>query len=110
MKNILLVGANSATSKNLIENYENKYNFIKMSRNSEFSDVENFDLLNEKTYFNSNIELNGIVYFPGTINLKQFERLKIEDFEQDLNINVIGLIKILKYYNYYCKIKIFIFP
>tara|TARA_Y100001954_G_scaffold129974_1_gene139045 strand:- start:55 stop:723 length:669 start_codon:yes stop_codon:yes gene_type:complete len=98
MKNILLVGANSATSKNLIENYENKYNFIKMSRNSEFSDVENFDLLNEKTYFNSNIELNGIVYFPGTINLKQFERLKIEDFEQDLNINVIGLIKILKYY------------
>tara|TARA_Y100001954_G_scaffold129975_1_gene139046 strand:- start:55 stop:723 length:669 start_codon:yes stop_codon:yes gene_type:complete len=98
MKNILLVGANSATSKNLIENYENKYNFIKMSRNSEFSDVENFDLLNEKTYHNSNIELNGIVYFPGTINLKQFERLKIEDFEEDLNINVIGLIKILKYY------------
>ena len=98
MKNILLVGANSDTSKNLIENYENKYNFIKMSRNSEFSDVENFDLLNEKTYFDSNIELNGIVYFPGTINLKQFERLKIEDFEQDLNINVIGLIKILKYY------------
>ena len=98
MKNILLVGANSATSKKLIENYENKFNFIKMSRNSEFSDVENFDLLDEKTYFNSNIELNGIVYFPGTINLKQFERLKIEDFEQDLNINVIGLIKILKYY------------
>ena len=89
---------NSATSKKLIENYENKFNFIKMSRNSEFSDVENFDLLDEKTYFNSNIELNGIVYFPGTINLKQFERLKIEDFEQDLNINVIGLIKILKYY------------
>ena len=98
MKNILLVGANSSTSKNLIENYKNEYNFIKMSRNSEFSDVENFDLLNENTYFNSNIELNGIVYFPGTINLKQFERLKIEDFEQDLNINVIGLIKILKYY------------
>ena len=98
MKNILLVGANSSTSKNLIENYKNEYHFIKMSRNSEFSDVENFDLLNENTYFNSNIELNGIVYFPGTINLKQFERLKIEDFEQDLNINVIGLIKILKHY------------
>ena len=34
-----------------------------MSRNSEFSDVENFDLLNEKTYFNSNIELNGMFTF-----------------------------------------------
>ena len=98
MKNILLVGANSATSLDLIKNYENKYNFIKMSRNSKYSDIENFDLLDEKTYFNESIEIDGIVYFPGTINLKQFERLDVKDFEQDFNVNVIGLIKILKYY------------
>ena len=73
MKNILLVGANSATSLDLITNYENKYNFIKMSRNPEYSDVENFDLLDEKTYYSENIEIDGIIYFPGTINLKQFE-------------------------------------
>ena len=98
MKNILLVGANSATSLDLITNYENKYNFIKMSRNPEYSDVENFDLLDEKTYYSENIEIDGIIYFPGTINLKQFERLKVEDFEKDFNVNVIGLIKILKFY------------
>ena len=98
MKNILLVGANSATSTDLIKNYENKYNFIKMSRNPEYSDVENFDLLDEKTYYSENIEIDGIIYFPGTINLKQFERLKVEDFEKDFNVNVIGLIKILKFY------------
>ena len=90
MKNILLVGANSATSLDLITNYENKYNFIKMSRNSKYSDIENFDLLDEKTYFNESIEIDGIVYFPGTINLKQFERLDVKDFEQDFNVNVIG--------------------
>ena len=69
-----------------------------MSRNSKYSDIENFDLLDEKTYFNESIEIDGIVYFPGTINLKQFERLDVKDFEQDFNVNVIGLIKILKYY------------
>ena len=98
MKNILLVGANSSTSLDLIKNYENKYNFIKMSRNPEYSDVENFDFLDEKTYYSENIEIDGIIYFPGTINLKQFERLKVEDFEKDFNVNVIGLIKILKFY------------
>ena len=55
-------------------------------------------MLDEKTYFNESIEIDGIVYFPGTINLKQFERLDIEDFQQDFNVNVIGLIKILKFY------------
>ena len=69
-----------------------------MSRNPEYSDVENFDLLDEKTYYSENIEIDGIIYFPGTINLKQFERLKVEDFEKDFNVNVIGLIKILKFY------------
>ena len=98
MKNILLVGKQSRVQLDLIKNYENKYNFIKMSRNSKYSDIENFDLLDEKTYFSENIEINGIVYFPGTINLKQFERLDVKDFENDFNINVIGLIKILKYY------------
>ena len=97
MKNILLVGAKSLKT-DLIKNYENKYNFIKMSRNPEYSDVENFDLLDEKTYYSENIEIDGIIYFPGTINLKQFERLKVEDFEKDFNVNVIGLIKILKFY------------
>ena len=80
MKNILLVGANSASSKNLIENYGNKYNFIKMSRNSEFSDVENFDLLDEKTYFNSDVELNGIVYFPNYNKFKTIREIKNRRF------------------------------
>jgi len=98
MKNILLIGANSSLSKNLVKNYNDKYNFIKMSRNTEFSDVENFDLFDETTYFDHDIDLDGLIYFPGTINLKQFERLNIVDFEEDFKVNVLGIIKILKYY------------
>ncbi|WP_353889025.1 SDR family oxidoreductase, partial [uncultured Idiomarina sp.] len=41
---------------------------------------------------------DGLVYFPGTINLNQFSRLKIDDFYNDFDINVMGFIKILKHY------------
>ncbi|MBD3216858.1 MAG: SDR family oxidoreductase [candidate division Zixibacteria bacterium] len=41
-------------------------------------------------------ELHGFVYCPGTINLKPFNRLKIEDFQRDLNINLLGAVKTLQ--------------
>ncbi|OYQ36647.1 oxidoreductase [Flavobacterium cyanobacteriorum] len=34
--------------------------------------------------------VDGIVYFPGTINLKPFNRYSKEDFVQDYNINALG--------------------
>lgn len=41
-------------------------------------------------------ELHGVVYAPGTINLKPFHRLPINVFQQDLEINVVGAIKVLQ--------------
>ena len=38
--------------------------------------------------------IHGLVYLPGTINLKPFHRLKLQDFQDDLNINLLGAIKI----------------
>ncbi len=45
------------------------------------------------------MKYDGLVYFPGTINLKPFKSLKIDDFYDDLNVSVIGLVKILKHYH-----------
>ncbi len=36
--------------------------------------------------------LHGLVYCPGTINLKPFQRLTIEDYRNDLEINVLGAV------------------
>jgi 3-oxoacyl-[acyl-carrier protein] reductase len=36
--------------------------------------------------------LHGIVYAPGTINLKPFQRLSLAEFQQDLQINVLGAV------------------
>jgi NAD(P)-dependent dehydrogenase (short-subunit alcohol dehydrogenase family) len=98
MKNILLVGASSEAARSLFDLYKDKYNFIRLSRDAEESNVNSFDILNTETYYSSDIKYDGLVYFPGTINLKPFKNLKITDFYNDFDINVMGLVKILKYY------------
>lgn len=94
---ILLVGASSDIAKELFANYKNDYNFIRLSSNSEFSDSQNFNIQDPDTYVDEE-EIDGIVYFPGTIVLKPFKQLSLDTFENDYNINVLGLIKILKFY------------
>lgn len=41
--------------------------------------------------------LHGVVYCPGTINLKPFHRLSRQEFQQDLNINLLGAIDTLQH-------------
>ena len=89
MKNILLVGSSSSVAIDLYTKYHNNYNFIRLSRDKEISHVNNFDVLNNSTYFSPSENLDGLVYFPGTINLKPFERLKVSDYQNDFNINFI---------------------
>ena len=41
-------------------------------------------------------ELHGLVYTPGTINLRPFTALKPEDFLADFQTNVLGAIQVIK--------------
>jgi NAD(P)-dependent dehydrogenase (short-subunit alcohol dehydrogenase family) len=45
-----------------------------------------------------NDPIDGIVYCPGTINLKPMKSLKIEDFQNDLEINLLGAVKVINKY------------
>jgi NAD(P)-dependent dehydrogenase (short-subunit alcohol dehydrogenase family) len=40
--------------------------------------------------------LQGLVYCPGTIVLKPFQRLTIDDFKKDFNINLLGAVKVIQ--------------
>ena len=97
MKNILLVGSSSLVSINLFNKYSKNYNFIKLSRADDNSDFKNFNILDNLTFPKID-DLDGIIYFPGNINLKPFKRIKAEEFQNDYNINVVGLLNILKFY------------
>lgn len=101
MKNILIVGSSSAAAQQLINIYKDDYNFIKLSRDVEESDIIGFNVLNTDTYLKDEMSYDGLIYFPGSINLKPFKNLKIEDFHKDFEINIIGLVKILKFYQPY---------
>lgn len=41
-------------------------------------------------------QLAGLVYCPGSINLRPFERIKPSDFETDYKLQVIGAIKVIQ--------------
>ena len=97
MKKILLIGSSSDICKQLYKDFNASYEFLLLTSNNDECDYKNFDILNTQTYPNLS-SIDGIVYFPGTINLKPFERLKNDDFINDYNINVKGLINILQFY------------
>ena len=101
MKNILLVGSSSAVARQLYKDFKNDYNFIRLSRNEEDSDVINFNILDPDSYFKREMKFDGLVYFPGSINLKPFKNLKIEEFYNDFEINIVGLLKVIKFYQPY---------
>ena len=94
---ILLVGASSDIACDLYARYNNEYQFVRLSSNNDHSDIENFNIQDPSTYIDDE-NFDGIVYFPGTIVLKPFKQLSLETFEDDYNINVLGLLKILKFY------------
>jgi NAD(P)-dependent dehydrogenase (short-subunit alcohol dehydrogenase family) len=40
--------------------------------------------------------LDGLVYCPGSVNLKPFQRIKPEDFTSDYELQVVGAVKIIQ--------------
>lgn len=61
----------------------------------EFFSVEKYDF-NEFPVINDSID--GLVYFPGTINLKPFHRLEREDFVNDYQVNSLGAVAFIQAY------------
>lgn len=43
-------------------------------------------------------EIDTLIYCPGSINLKPISRLKLNDFREDFEINVVGAVKAIQLY------------
>jgi NAD(P)-dependent dehydrogenase (short-subunit alcohol dehydrogenase family) len=102
MKNILLIGGSYGIGLAIAKELENKNNIFIASRTSE--GLENlkvthipFDVLTDnldKSLLPQVID--GIVYCPGSINLRPFRGLKIETFESDMQINFFSMVKVVQ--------------
>jgi NAD(P)-dependent dehydrogenase (short-subunit alcohol dehydrogenase family) len=102
MKNILMIGGSYGIGLPLVKILNKEFNVHVACRTNDQLQSENvnfikFDALNDE-FDNSFIpdEIHGFVYLPGSINLRPFKGLSVEAFKQDLEINLISLIKVLK--------------
>ena len=101
-KNILLIGGSSgiglATAKLLTQNHE-VYIASRSSDSLTGLDIHHlpFDVTTDDlSTLDLPAELSGLVYCPGSINLRPFKGLKPEAFEADFQINVMGFVKSLQ--------------
>ena len=102
MKNILLIGGYYGIGLAIAQELQDNNNIFVASRSN-----ENLAGLNVTHIpFDASIDtldtsklpavIDGLVYCPGSINLRPFRGLKPEAFEADLQINFISLVKVIQ--------------
>jgi 3-oxoacyl-[acyl-carrier protein] reductase len=102
-KNIMVVGAGSGIGLALTQQLSAANRVFAYSRTGgKISDIENV-VFRQTDVTDPNPDtgelpdvIDGLVYCPGTINLKPFRRLSEEDFIEDFKINVTGAVKIIQ--------------
>lgn len=103
-KNVLIVGGSSGIGLAVVKMLNaNHHNLYVGSRTGEFiadfPDVRHLemDVTQDRLDFDQLPEqLHGLVYCPGTILLKPFQRISIEDFRDDFEVNLLGAVKVIQ--------------
>lgn len=102
MKNIVVVGGTKGIGKQLVDTLTG-YNRYVIARNQDdltLNEQSTF-LPGDVTALNIDISglpdvIDGLVYCPGSINLKPFHRLTEADFLNDWQLNFMGAVKIIQ--------------
>ena len=102
MKNILLIGGSYGIGFAIAKELQVGNNVYVASRTNENLSELNvthipFDVSTD-TLDSSKLPevIDGLVYCPGSINLRPFKALKIDAFEQDLQVNFLSLVKVIQ--------------
>jgi 3-oxoacyl-[acyl-carrier protein] reductase len=102
MKKIIIAGASSGIGQELAQQLVAQgSSIISISRSKPAFDVSAhimYDVLSDEALPDMGGAVDGLVYCPGSINLRPFKALKQQDFQSDFNINVLGAIKIIQKY------------
>lgn len=94
--NIVLVGGNSGIGKALATQLQESgatlFMYSKSGEGTTAVDLsQDFESLPDLPEV-----IDGVVYCPGTINLKPFHRITIEEFKQEMDVNFFGAIRLLQ--------------
>jgi NAD(P)-dependent dehydrogenase (short-subunit alcohol dehydrogenase family) len=94
--NIVLVGGNSGIGKALATQLQESgatlFMYSKSGEGTTAVDLsQDFDTLPGLPEV-----IDGVVYCPGTINLKPFHRITIAEFKQEMDVNFFGAVRLLQ--------------
>ena len=101
MNKIIIIGGSKGIGNAIVKSLLPSHKVINISRTSpeekhdhlvHYSCDVLLDELPELT------EADGLVYCPGSINLKPINRLSVDDFKNDFEINVLGAVRVIQKY------------
>jgi len=101
MKTIIIVGGSKGIGNGIVIALLSSHKVINISRTAPELTHQNLthyhcDILNDE--LPDLDQADGLVYCPGSINLKPINRLSLEDFRTDFEINVVGAVKSIQKY------------
>ncbi|NNK19404.1 MAG: SDR family oxidoreductase [Maribacter sp.] len=101
MKTIVIVGGSKGIGREILNTLVANNTIINLSRTAPESQHPNLthfacDILSDELPDLENVD--GLVYCPGSINLKPVSRLSLDDFRADFEINVLGAVKAIQKY------------
>ncbi|RYC70198.1 SDR family NAD(P)-dependent oxidoreductase [Spirosoma sordidisoli] len=98
-KNILIVGASSGIGHALARQLQEQGATLFTAGRTQPEGIQSTHMTWDVTQAPATDALNqlpdtlhGLVYCPGTINLKPFQRLTLDDYSNDLQVNVLGAV------------------
>jgi NAD(P)-dependent dehydrogenase (short-subunit alcohol dehydrogenase family) len=104
MKNYLIIGGSSGIGKQLASSLASEGNRVFATYHSNAVESDTNDL----SYHQLNVlddqydfdflpdEIAGMAYCPGSIQLRPFKRLKVEDFIKDYELQLLGAVKTIQ--------------
>jgi 3-oxoacyl-[acyl-carrier protein] reductase len=101
MRTILIIGGSKGIGKAVIKELIDTNKVINFSRTTPAFSHPNLQHYTIDVLKDSLPELeaiDGIVYCPGSINLKPISRLTEQDFKSDFDINVLGAVRVIQKY------------
>jgi NAD(P)-dependent dehydrogenase (short-subunit alcohol dehydrogenase family) len=103
MKNILVVGASSGIGKHLAELLATDHMVYGTYHKNPIQSTDENIVYHSINVLDDELDLSflpdtldGLVYCPGSINLKPFHRIKPKDFTRDFELQMGGAIKIIQ--------------